>query len=93
MANEGGRNLINGAGPLEHPPVTAGYVSRSKPAPKAFSDPLWVILPSYSTDSPYRCMQWVAAKGKTLPAQGAAVTVLMDTDEVPTVVWFAGEYA
>lgn len=89
MANQGGQNLVNHAGPTEHPPVVDGTVSYNKPAPGSFSDPLWVVI---SSGALYECTQWVKAQGKTLPAQGAAVTVLMSQEGVPTVVWFAGEY-
>lgn len=93
MANQAGANLTNNAGPAEHPPVVNGYVSRSKPAPASFADPLWVIIPSYSTEAPYRCLQWGAIHGATLPAQGAAAVVLMDNEGVPTVAWWAGEWS
>ena len=93
MANQGGQGMINNAGPAEHPPIVDGYVSRNKPAPAAFGDPLWVIIPGGDTAAPYKCEQWVAAQGKTLPAQGAAVTVVMSLAGVPTVVWFAGEWS
>lgn len=92
MGNRAGANLITGAGPTDHPPVVPGYISRSKPAPASFAAPMWVIVPAYSTDSPYLCRQWGAIHGNTLPAQGAAVTVVMDIEDIPTVVWWAGEH-
>ncbi len=82
---------MNGAGPTEHPPVVDGCVSRNKPAPSSFTDPLWVIVPSYSIEAPYKCLQWGAIHGVTLPAQGAEVSVVMSLAGVPTVVWWAGE--
>lgn len=92
MAQRFGVSTINESGPTEHAPIVDGYVSRVKPAPKAFSEPLWVIVPEYSTDSPYKCSRWGAIHGKTLPAQGAACVVAMGSDGIPTVVWWAGEY-
>jgi hypothetical protein len=93
MANQGGGNLINDAGPVEHPPVVDGYVSRNKPAPSAFSDSLWVIVPGGSTAAPYRCERWGAIHGATLPAQGADVSLSMSQAGIPTVLWWAGEWS
>lgn len=93
MSGQGGAGLAGNPGRPEHPPVVEGYVSRSKPAPAAFSDPLWVIIPGYSTESPYPCTEWVACHGKTLPAQGARAVVTFGEEGVPTVVFWAGVYS
>lgn len=93
MANSVGMWMQSGAGPSEHPPVVDGYVSLNKPVPASFSDPLWVIVPSYSTEAPYRCVQWGAIHGAQLPAAGAACQVTMSPEGIPTVVWWSGEYA
>jgi hypothetical protein len=91
MAQRFGVETINRSGPTPERPVVGGYVSRSREAPKSFSDPLWVIVPGYSTETPYKC-EWGTIHGKTLPAQGARVVVVFDDNEVPTVVFWAGEY-
>ena len=92
MAGRAGAGLLPNGGPVEHAPVVDGYVSRSKPAPKAFSDVLWVIVPAYSTEHPYRCVRWGEIHGKTLPAQGAECSIAMSAEGHPTVLWWAGEY-
>ncbi len=89
MAQRQGANLINNAGPREHPPVVDGYVSRTKPAPLAQNELLWVIVPSYSPEAPYQC-EWAPIHGSTLPAQGAGCKVNMSTAGIPTVVWWEG---
>jgi hypothetical protein len=91
MAQQFGVNTINRSDPTPERPVVGGYVSRSREAPKSFSDPLWVIVPGYSTETPYKC-EWAALHGKTLPAQGARVVVDIDDNDVPTAVFWSGEY-
>lgn len=91
MAQQFGKNLINRSDPVGEHPVLRGYVSTVRPAPKAFGEPLWVIIPEYSTEAPYKC-SWAEIHGKTLPAQGAQVVVVMDNEDVPTAVWWEGAY-
>lgn len=93
MSGQGGAGLGHDPGRPEHPPVVEGYVSRSQPAPAAFGDPLWVIIPAYSPDSPYLCAGWVECHGNTLPAQGARVVVTFGTEGVPTAVWWEGAHS
>lgn len=93
MANQAGRGLTNNSGPNPHPPVVDGKLSWNRPAPGSFADPLWVIVPSYSVEAPYKCERWGAIHGATLPAQGAECTVVMSANEVPTVVWWDGEWS
>ncbi len=90
MAQQFGVNMVKRSDPTPERPVVGGYVSRSREAPKSFTDPLWVIVPGYSTAAPYKC-EWGALHGATLPAQGAQVQVAFDDNEVPRVVWWEGE--
>lgn len=69
-----------------------GYVSTNRPAPAAFGDPLWVILPNFSLDVPFEC-KWGAIHGATLPAPRADVSVIFDAQGRPNVFWWEGEYS
>jgi len=83
--------LLTGSGsPQPQRQVVAGYVSTNKPAPSAFGDPLYVVLPSFNTGAYYGPCKWGAAEGSTLPAQGAEVLVCFDDSGVPVVVWWEG---
>lgn len=72
--------------------VVSGYVSKSKPAPASFSDPVWVIVPAHSLEVAIPC-EWGAIHGATLPAQGAQVTVVYDESDTGVVVWWAGVHS
>jgi hypothetical protein len=72
--------------------VVGGYVSRSKPAPASFDAPMWVIVPSHSTEVAIPCA-WGAIHGATMPAQGTPVTVVYDDNEVAVVVWWKGVHS
>lgn len=48
------------------------------PAPTAFTDPLYVILPDWSVDIPLTITDWPAAHGDTLPLVGDTVDVLVN---------------
>lgn len=72
-------------------PFLTGVVAT--PAPASFSDDLWVLLPEFSTERPLGPCQWKSEHGATLPAVGAKVVVVLDDDDVPTVIWWAGEYS
>lgn len=78
--------------------VVHGYVSLQRPAPTKFSDPLYVIVPAHSGDTPYGPLPWPALHGATLPAQGAPVTLglgvgLDGTPNVPAVIGWDAPYA
>ena len=88
---------------VEQPPVIRGYVSGAVgasgaliTAPAAFptlgseQNLLWVLAPEYSTTRPLGPCQWPAIHGTRLPAQFAKVVVTVDTEGVPTVVWWEG---
>lgn len=92
--------------PVELPAAIRGYVSGAVgpagsllTAPAAFPKPgseenlLWVIAPEYSTVRPFGPCPWMPVWGKTLPAQYAKVVVTVDNENVPTVVWWEGEYS
>ncbi len=84
--------LLNDSSPTPQSLVVSGYVSRNRPAPATFADSLWVILPNYSLDRPFGPCEWGAIHGATLPAQGARVTAVFDDQDVPVIVWWAGEH-
>ena len=73
--------------------VMSGKVSINKPAPSAFGDPLYVTVAGVGDDYVVGPCNWSASQGATLPAQGAAVTVVFDMWRVPTVVWFDGVHS
>lgn len=93
MAQRAGVNTINQSEPTPELSVLKGYVSRTREAPKAFSDPVWVVIPGYSTEAPLRCDEWGAIHGNTLPVQGTPVTIVIDDDDIPTVVGWKGEHS
>jgi hypothetical protein len=72
--------------------VVSGYVSKSKPAPASFGDPVWVIVPSHSLEVAIPS-EWGAIHGATLPAQGALVTLVYDENDTGVVVWWAGVHS
>jgi hypothetical protein len=73
--------------------VVSGYVSQNQPAPAAFDDQLMVILPELSIDRPFGPCEWGALHGATLPVQGAPVTVVFDTNNIPVVVWWGATWS
>lgn len=89
MAIRNGLNLANNSGYAEHPPIVDGYVSKFKPAPTSFGQPVWVVIPSYSIETPYLC-NWAAIRGGSMPPQGARCQVAMSNEGVPTVIWWEG---
>lgn len=89
MAVRQGLNLVNNSGHPSHPPIVDGYVSKFKPAPTSFGQPVWVVIPSYSIDTPYLC-NWAALRGSAMPPQGARCQVAMSLEDVPTVIWWEG---
>ena len=78
------------AAPIPQRQLVSGYVSRSRPAPATFTDPLYVIAPGYSLDFALGPCKWAALHGRTLPAQGAQALVAFDDQGVPVVVWWDG---
>jgi len=80
------------AAPVAQPPIVAGYVSPSRPAPAGFADPVWVIVPSHSIDTPYGPCDWPAIHGATKPAQGSPVWLAFDNDGTPIVIFWAGAH-
>ena len=71
-------------------PIVLGVVSRSRPAPGAFTDDLFVVLPDVGEDYAYGPCKWGAIHGTTLPAQGASAVLAFDQNDVPYVVWWDG---
>lgn len=75
------------------PSTTAnGYVSDNRPAPAGFDDPVYVVLPEFSTVIPFEC-KWGAIHGATRPAPGAEVTVVFDARNRPNVVYWEGQHS
>ena len=70
--------------------IMNGKVSVDRPAPSAFGDPLYVTVAGVGDDYVTGPCRWGACQGATLPAQGAACTVVFDMWRTGTVVWFAG---
>ena len=72
--------------------VLYAQVSTLQPAPAAFTDPLFVVLP-YDPDHALRMNGWPVIHGQTLPALGADVTVVVDDQHNHRVVWWDGVYS
>jgi len=84
---------LRAAGPFGHPPIVAGYVSRSRPVPRSFDDPLWVVVPSHSVERAYGPCAWPAIHGNTIPTQGTPVWLGFDTDGFPIVLSWTGTHS
>jgi len=84
--------LGNNTEPVGQTQVVRGYVSSVQPAVKTHKEQVYVIVPEHSTTVPIGPCNFVNAQGSTLPAQDAECVVVFDEKEVPTVVWFAGEF-
>lgn len=83
--------------PQPQPALVSGYVSTRQAAPTAFGDPLFVVLPTYSTEHAIGPCKWAAVQGAALPAQGARVIVAFSDEglppsPVPHVVWWEGAF-
>jgi hypothetical protein len=65
--------------------VVYGYVSLQKPAPAAFSDPLYVVIPSHDAERSIEFAggAWPQDHGAQVPQPGAAVIVGYDERGVP----------
>ena len=85
--------LMGRAAPIGHARIAAGYVSRSRPAPRGFDDPIWVIVPAHSVDRPYGPCAWPAIHGNTIPTQGTDVWLGFDNDGTPIVLSWAGTHS
>ncbi len=66
------------------------YAEVTTPAPTAFSDPLWIILPDWATDWPIQILHWPACHGNALPLPGAAALLIDDSRGVRRCVWWDG---
>lgn len=90
-------NVVEGlkgrAAPTGHAPIAVGYVSRSRPAPRGFEDPIWVIVPSHSVEVAYGPCAWPAIHGSTLPAQGTPVWLGFDNEGTPVVLSWTGAHS
>jgi hypothetical protein len=84
------REGLRTATPVGQPPVASGYVSTLQPAPTSFDDPVYVIVPSHSTDRPYGPLAWPAIHGATKPDQGTPCWVAFDDNDTPIIVSWTG---
>ena len=74
------------------PPVVYAQVSRLKPVPTSFTDPLYVVFP-YDPDHAIEVTNWPVIHGATLPAGGADVAVIYDDQHNARVVWWDGVHS
>ena len=78
-------------------PVVEGTMRSKVAAPSGFptvsteENLLWVTCPQYSTMQLLGPCGWNADHGVTLPVQGAACVVAVDSSQRPTVIWWEGE--
>jgi hypothetical protein len=78
--------------PIQQPPVVVGYVSTSRPAPKSFDDPVFVLVTNHSAEHVYGPLDWPAIHGQTMPAQGSPIWLAFDDNGTPLVVWWKALY-
>ncbi len=76
------------------PQVIYGEVSSVLPAPSSFGAPLYVTRPGWDAGAGFfwTFTDWPACHGSTLPAQGAACVLVVDTSGALRCVWWDGVY-
>ena len=87
-----GLGIRRGGSPTT-PSIVSGYVSGSRPVPMSFDAPVWVILPSHSSDRPYGPLSWPAIHGATKPAAQTPVWVAFDENGTPVLVSWEGTHS
>ena len=72
------------------PQVIYGEVSSVLPAPSSFGAPLYVTRPGWDAGAGFfwTFTDWPACHGSTLPAQGAACVLVVDTSGALRCVWW-----
>jgi len=82
---------LGGPSPHQRQLVT-GIVSPNRPAPSHYDDPLFVVLPSFSSDISFQCEHWPKIHGSTFPAPGAETLICFDDAHTPHCIWWDGLY-
>lgn len=70
-----------------------GYVSVQKLPPAAFTDPMWVVIPSHSSEISWRMDHWPAIHGGTLPTRGTPVLCAYDDRGAMWVISWDGAFS
>lgn len=83
---------LRAAAPAGQPPIVSGYVSTLRTAPAGFDDPVWVIVPTHSTEAPYGPLKWPAIHGATKPVAGTPMWVAFDDNGTPVVITWTGTH-
>ncbi len=82
--------MVSGGRPDGLPRITTlkGYVSLNRLAPITFNDPVWVIVPGHSPDTPYGPLDWPATHGNTIPTAGTEMVLgIADDGSVHVLKW------
>ena len=70
--------------------IVSGYVSTEQPAPASFTDPLYVVIGSVSSEISFEFQYWPVLHGNTLPVAGTVVRLGYDDNRVPYVAGWDG---
>jgi hypothetical protein len=62
--------------------IVSGQVSAGQPLPASFTDPLYVVCASISTEVTFGPFQWPESHGSTLPTSGDTVVIGIDQNDV-----------
>ena len=74
--------------------IVSGYVSLNQPAPSAFTDSLFVVIPSLNSErsKEFAGMTWPRSQGDALPTAGTEVTLGYNERRQWRVLAWGGQY-
>ena len=88
------RQLVGGRPTgLQAQQIMFGQVSQNQPAPASFNDPVFVLVPAISMETPYGPLSWPATHGRTLPGPGDSMVLALDERGVVHVIAWDGAYS
>lgn len=85
-------NLMPHALSQGKPSQIYGELSTVRPAPRQFTDPMFVIIPEWNPDLVFTVSSWPALYGATLPSAGAECLLEFDDQSNLRVTWWNGVY-
>src|SRR6516164_1129459 len=84
-------NLLSNAVSQRGPTQVYGEIV--DPLPSTFDDPLFVVMPSWTTAHAFELDHWPKCHGTALPAAGAECLLHWDSENNLRCTWWAGAYA
>lgn len=77
---------------VSQPGHVAIYAQVTDPLPVSATDPLFLVVPDWTTDFSYEFPTWPRLYGTTLPALGAGAVIIVDSRGDRRCVWWEGVY-